>query len=249
MLNRVAGEGRIVDNLDRVRVLSFDCYGTLIDWESGILSGLEKLATNSSVGLSADQVLEAHAFHESSQQSQTPYLPYSDLLAIVYRRLAEDWDVKVKWRECREYGRSVGNWPAFGDSTVSLRRLQEKYQLVILSNVDNDSFELSRRQLGVEFSAVYTAQDIGSYKPSKRNFHYMLEKLARRGISQNRILHVAESLFHDHVPASQLGLRNCWINRRCGEDGFGAARRPKNMPCVEARFSSLEEFTNSILGE
>ncbi len=238
-----------MDKLDAIRVLSFDCYGTLIDWENGILSGLAKLADNATVELRAEQVLEAHAFHESSQQAQTPFMPYSDLLAIVYRRLAEEWHVKIEWKDCLNYGQSVKYWPAFDDSARSLRRLQEKFRLVVLSNVDNVSFEYSRKLLGVDFHAVYTAQDIGSYKPCTKNFQYMLERLARQGISQRQVLHVAESLFHDHVPANQLGLRNCWIHRRSEKAGFGAARNPESMPCVEARFRTLEEFASSILGE
>ena len=234
-------------NLDETKILTFDCYGTLIDWESGMLSGLQPLVRQAAVSLADDQVLEAHAFHESSQQRQTPYMRYSDLLAIVHRRLAEEWGVRTTWEDCVEYGRSVRQWPAFSDSVSTLRRLRKRFSLAILSNVDNVSFEHSRQRLGAEFDYVYTAEDIGSYKPKLRNFHYMLEKMARRGIAQRQILHVAESLFHDHAPANEVGLRNCWINRRSGQDGFGAAGRPESMPCIEFRFNSLESFADAAL--
>ncbi len=168
------------------KVLTFDCYGTLIDWERGIIAALERLTRKAGHGLARDGILEAHARHESVQQRYTPALRYSELLAVVYKRLAEEWGVAPRWGECLAYGRSVKDWPAFADSAAALRYLKKHYKLVILSNVDNLSFAHSARKLKVEFDAVFTAEDIGSYKPNPRNFEYMLEKLAGFGIAKDR---------------------------------------------------------------
>ena len=159
------------------KALSFDCYGTLIDWETGMIEGLKNLTSRVERDLSRDDILEAHARHESSQQSWTPAMRYRDLLPIVYKRLAEEWGVSFTSQECSAYGRSVENWPAFKDSAEALEYLKKHYKLVILSNVDNESFKGSNNRLQVEFDAIYTAEDVGSYKPSDRNFDYMLEKL------------------------------------------------------------------------
>ena len=232
-------------DFDAYRVLTFDCYGTLVDWESGIGRALAPLISRAGREVGPDEVLEAHGFHESAQQALTPTKPYRLLLATVYRRLAEDWGVPVGWDECLRYGNSVGDWPAFADSREALRKLKSRYRLVILSNVDNASFALSSERLGIEFDAVFTAEDIGSYKPDPANFSYMLDQLARRGFARSEILHVAESLFHDHVPANRFGLDNCRIHRRRGKQGLGATRSPGEMPRFKATFGSLGEFADA----
>jgi 2-haloacid dehalogenase/putative hydrolase of the HAD superfamily len=232
-------------NLKDFSTLTFDCYGTLIDWETGMVEALEPLTKRASRPLSRDEILEAHARHESSQQSWTPAKRYCDLLAVVYKRLADEWGVSVTWDECVAYGNSVGNWPAFPDTVEALRYLKQHYKLVILSNVDNASFALSNKRLGVTFDAIYTAEDIGSYKPSLRNFEYMLEKLKTLGVEKNQILHTAESLFHDHLPANQMGLTSCWIHRRHATGGFGATMKPESMPTTQFRFTSLAEMVEA----
>jgi 2-haloalkanoic acid dehalogenase type II len=224
------------------KALTFDCYGTLIDWESGMIEGLKPLTERVGRSLSRNAILEAHARHESSQQKWTPAKRYRDLLPIVYKRLAEEWGVIVTQEECTAYGQSVKNWPAFEDSAEALRYLKQHYKLAILSNVDNESFSFSNRKLGVDFDAIYTAEDIGSYKPSDRNFEYMLEKLRTIGIGKEQILHTAESLFHDHVPANRLGFVSCWIHRRHADEGFGATIQPGDMPKVSFRFDSMAEL-------
>jgi 2-haloacid dehalogenase len=227
------------------KVLTFDCYGTLIDWESGLFDALRPLVAKVGRPLSRNEILEAHARHESAQQLTTPAKIYSQLLAVVYKRLAEDWGVAVGWDECVDYGRSVGDWPAFSDTVAALRYLKQHYKLVILSNVDNDSFSFSNRKLGVAFDAVFTAEDIGSYKPSPRNFEYMLEKLSARGIAKTDILHTAESLFHDHAPANDFGLASCWIHRRHEQGGFGATMNPGKTPHTDFRFTSMAELADA----
>lgn len=225
--------------------LTFDCYGTLIDWEQGMLAGLEPLTSRLTDSMPADKILEAHARHESEQQRTTPELNYRNILANVYQRLADEWSVVVTPAECGIYGESVKHWPAFEDSRESLAYLGKHYKLVILSNVDNASFAESQKKLGVEFDAIYTAEDIGSYKPASRNFDYMLEKLKGLGVSADQILHTAESLFHDHQPANQQKLANCWIYRRHDKEGFGATRDPGSMPSFDFRFNSMQELAKA----
>ena len=231
--------------LDDFKVLTFDCYGTLIDWETGIFTGLRPLLDRAERSLTRDDVLEAHAFHEAATQAQTPAKRYPELLAVVYKRLAEEWGVSVGWHECLAYGDSVAAWPAFADAAASLRYLKKHFKLVILSNVDNTSFLASQQKLGVEFDAVYTAEDIGSYKPSERNFAYMIDNLARMGHPKAEILHTAESLFHDHAPANRHGLASCWIHRRHGQTGFGATMNPGRTPCYDFRFTSMADLVRA----
>jgi 2-haloalkanoic acid dehalogenase type II len=225
------------------KVLTFDCYGTLIDWETGMIEALRPLTGKIDRPLARDEILQAHAFHEATQQRQTPTKLYRDLLSIVFKRLAEQWGAHVTHEECVAYGRSVGDWPAFEDSAAALQYLKRFYKLVILSNVDNESFERSNRRLQVEFDAVITAEDAGSYKPDPRNFEYMLERLGAglRGVKLGKqdILHTAESLFHDHKPANGFGLASCWIYRRHEQQGFGATMDPGARPRIDFQFTSM----------
>ena len=207
-----------------------------------MFEALGPLIARVSPGLSRDRVLEAHARHESAQQLATPAMVYSDLLAVVYKRLAEEWRVPAPWAECLAYGASIKDWPAFPDSAEALAYLKKHYRLCILSNVDNASFAHSNRRLQVEFDAVYTAEDIGSYKPSSRNFDYMLEKLKGLGLGRQDILHTAESLFHDHVPANTHGLASCWIHRRHDKQGFGATMNPGAIPRHDFKFNSMADL-------
>ena len=218
------------------KALTFDCYGTLIDWESGMIAALEPLTGRVAPALGRDAILEAHARQELRQQRYTPTMRYSDLLGVVYKRLAEEWDVPVDPEECAAYGRSIRDWPAFPDSAEALGYLKQHHKLIILSNVDNASFAFSRARLGVVFDAVYTAEDIGSYKPSARNFEYMLDHLVDFDIARTEVLHTAESLFHDHVPAKAQHLSTCWIYRRHAQDGFGATMDPGTRPSTDFRF-------------
>ena len=204
------------------KVLTFDCYGTLIDWESGIHAALQPLLAKGAAPLPREGVLEAFARHESAQQAETPGMLYSELLAEVHRRLAAELDLPASVDEHRRFGASVPDWPAFADSAASLQYLKAHYQLVILSNVDRESFKGSNERLSVVFDAIYTAQDVGSYKPDLANFDFLLGHLAARGVERGSILHTAQSLFHDHVPAKQRHLASAWIDRRHDRDGWGA---------------------------
>src|SRR5262249_41017900 len=155
----------------------------------------------------------------------TPSMLYRDLLAEVYRRLAKHWGLRITEIEAQAFGRSIGQWPAFGDSPAALRYLKQHYRLVILSNVDRESFKFSQVQLGVEFDAIYTAEEIGSYKPDPRNFDFLIDKLSQQGFAKSDILHVAQSLYHDHVPANRINLASAWIER-----SQHATKRVEPMP-------------------
>lgn len=232
-------------HLTDFKALTFDVYGTLIDWESGMVAALQPLASRANRPLSRNDILEAHAWHESETQRQTPAKVYSQLLAVVYKRLAEEWGIAVNWEDCLTYGRSVQDWPAFPDSADALEYLKQHYKLVVLSNVDNASFAYSRAKLKTPFDAAYTAEDIGSYKPDPRNFEYMLDNLERLGIAKHQILHTAESMFHDHSPANRFGISNCWIYRRHAEEGFGATRNPGEMPRYDMAFDSMSDLVDA----
>lgn len=231
--------------LNEYRALSFDCYGTLIDWETGMIEGLEGLIARVPRELSRNEILQAHARHESAQQKQTPGKLYRDVLPIVYKRLAEEWGVPVTIDQCEEYGLSVRDWPAFPDSPGALQYLKKYYKLIILSNVDNRTFSFSHEKLEVEFDAIYTAEDIGAYKPDDRNFEYMLDHIGDIGIAKNELLHTAESMFHDHKPANRHGLASCWIYRRHAQEGFGATMHPGDMPKFDFRFNSMADVAKA----
>ena len=226
------------------RVLTFDCYGTLIDWESGIYAALAPLLRKAPVPMPRDEALELFARHESAQEAETPAMIYSELLAAVHRRLAASLGLPATEDEHRRFGASVPDWPAFADSASSLQYLKKHYQLVILSNVDRESFKGSNKRLAVEFDAIYTAQDIGSYKPDRANFNFMLEHLAARGVSPGAILHTAQSLFHDHAPAKQVGLASAWIDRRHDQSGWGATMPPPEAS-YDFRFTGMADMVKA----
>ena len=220
-------------------VLTFDCYGTLIDWESGIVQALQPWLERAGAGASREQILAAFAQAEAPQQAATPGLLYPELLSRVHGAIAAHFGVAPDPGAAQAFGASIEDWPAFPDSAGALADLKRDYRLVILSNVDRASFAHSQRKLGVAFDAVYTAQDIGSYKPDPRNFEYLLARLAEQGIAREQILHTAESLYHDHVPAKRFGLATCWIHRRAGQAGHGATHRPDTEVHPDFRFPTL----------
>jgi 2-haloacid dehalogenase len=216
-------------------VLTFDCYGTLIDWETGMIDAYRGLVARSGKSLTRDQILEMHGRYEADQEAKTPAMPYSELLGVVHSRVALEWGVETTAEENTKFASSVPDWPAFADSAAALKYLKKYFKLVILSNVDRESFKGSNMRLQVEFDHIFTAQDIGSYKPSQRNFDYMIAKLAAEGIRKHEILHTAESLFHDHLPANKAGLASAWIYRRHAQQGFGATQPPRIMPHFAGR--------------
>lgn len=229
------------------RVLTFDCYGTLIDWESGLFAALQPLLTRARIDLPRDAVLAAFAEHESSQEAATPGLRYAALLSAVHDQLARRWGVAPIAAESHSFGASVRDWPAFDDTAAALRILRRHYRLAVLSNVDHASFAGSLPRLGVRFDAVFTAEDIGSYKPDPRNFAYLIQRLAAMGFARRDILHTAQSLFHDHAPANQAGLASAWIDRRQNAAGWGATAAPPEGVHYDFRFGSLMAMAQEVL--
>jgi len=229
--------------LSDFQALTFDCYGTLVDWESGLLAALQGLITCSPRRRAREEVLSDYAAHEQEQQHFSPTMKYSQLLGVVYKRLSENWGAPAPWEECATFAASLKTWEPFPNTVAALKYLKSHYKLYILSNVDNESFSYTARRLGVRFDGIMTAEDIGSYKPSLRNFEYMLSRLQSQGIEKNRVLHVAQSLVHDHIPAKELGLASCWINRQHGQ--IGAVGEVASRARYDFTFASMGDFAEA----
>lgn len=229
-------------SLTEFNILSFDCYGTLIDWETGIWDALQPLLARNRGGVSRAQALAGFGTLEDRIERESPTLPYPQVLAAVHSALAQEHGLRTTPALDRAFGRSVGGWPAFADTAEALRCLHGRYRLVILSNVDRRSFAASNRKLGVRFDAIYTAEDIGSYKPAAANFEYLIRKIGEDlGCGRDDLLHVAQSLYHDHVPARAHGLANAWIDRQqlsCG-GAWGATASVVEQPPVDFQFASM----------
>jgi 2-haloalkanoic acid dehalogenase type II len=239
--------------LSDYRVLTFDCYGTLIDWESGIWDAFQPLFMfNQCAEITRDKALMAYAKLESQQEAETPAMVYSDILLHVHQQFAAQFGLQTTGELDAAFGNSLPHWPAFPDTADALRFLKTKFKLVIVSNVSRAGFAASNRKLGVEFDAIYTAQDIGSYKPAPANFDYLLSHLAADlGLQKGDILHTAQSLFHDHVPAKRVGLANVWIDRqRLGESGkWGATAEVKERPLIDFHFFSMAAMAQAVAQE
>jgi 2-haloacid dehalogenase len=229
--------------------LSFDCYGTLIDWESGLAAVLSPWARARGAQLDDETLLAAYSTHEARAEAEHPGESYPDILARSLRELGRQFDTEVTDDDAARLAGSVPDWPAFPDSPAALAALNMRYQLIILSNVDRDSFAASNQRLGVTFASVLTAQDIGSYKPSARNFAALLAEAARLGVGEGRLLHVAQSLFHDHVPAKQAGLHTVWINRRHDRPGWGATPAPPAHIHPDWEFPSLQALADAVAAD
>jgi 2-haloacid dehalogenase len=222
--------------------LTFDCYGTLIDWEQGLLNELAPWIAGHGLTISDDEILQTFASLEPKHQAQTPDKPYPKVLQAVYLDLAAHWRIPANDEEALVFSNSIGRWPAFADTAPSLQYLKHHYRLVILSNVDRASFAESNKKLGVSFDRIITAQDVGSYKPDPRNFARLITALDEMGVSKSRILHTAQSLYHDIVPAKTAGLATVWLNRRRGRRGGGATATPSQSVSPDLEVASLTEF-------
>ncbi len=234
----------------RVEALSFDCYGTLIDWESGISAALEPWARASGLHHLGDQLIETFARFETVLQQENPAWLYQQVLYETLRKMCQHYEVPFSAAAGADFGASVGRWPAFADSAEALRRLKEKFKLIILSNIDRGSFFLSNARLGVEFDLIITAQEVGAYKPDQRGFLLLFERLGDLGVPREGLLHVAQSLYHDHEPAAALELPSVWIDRRHDRAGFGATPAPQSGAFEQPRrFPSMQEFADTILEE
>lgn len=216
-------------NFERFQALTFDCYGTLIDWETGILWTLRPWAVRAGLQLSDEELLGAYGEEESRLEGARPGALYPEILAGVLEALGARFGAKVGSDEARAFARSIRDWPPFPDSPAALAALKARFKLAILSNVDRESFRSSNARLGVDFDLVVTAEDVGSYKPDPAHFHEAFRRLGTMGVARERILHVAQSLYHDIAPAGALGLATVWVNRR-GDKAGGIVPSTKARP-------------------
>jgi 2-haloalkanoic acid dehalogenase type II len=232
-----------------VKALSFDIYGTLVDWESGIYNA----ARSSTIGdylPSRTETLNGIDEHDVKVQAQNPTMLQSEVIAEGFRRFVQDLglvaDGKVTQADvdqaAKEYGAKIGEYPAFEDTVAAIQSLGKRFKLIPLSNVDRSSFSqtLAGPLKSCHFDAIYTAQDIGSYKPDLRNFHYLLEHVeVDFGVRKEELVHVAQSLFHDHRPAKEVGIQSVWVDRkgvigekahgRGGEEEYGYRLRVESL--------------------
>lgn len=214
--------------------LTFDCYGTLIDWETGIEDAVRAVLAPRGVEPDRERLLESYARHEAAAEEGS-YLRYRDVLGRALVGVCGDLGFAPTAEEVRAFSGSVGAWPAFPDSPAALARLKARFRLGVITNCDDDLFALSNRRLGVKFDWIVTAQQVGSYKPNPRSFEVALATIP---IPRERILHVAQSLFHDHVPAKRLGLATVWVDRRHDRPGSGAT-----PPAVAAPDLTVPDMT------
>ena len=237
-------------NYDNYDALSFDCYGTLIDWESGIWRAFQPLLVeNPHLQIDQNQLLTDFAAFENEIQSNHPGMPYPEVLKSIHNRFALRHDLVTNEELDKSFGTSVGEWPAFPDSIGALADLKKRYKLAILSNVDDAGFAASNAHLAIEFDAIYTAEKIGSYMPDTRNFEFLFAQLlVEQGIPRERILHVAQSLYHDIQPAKILGMDCVWIDRQGLSTGgnWGATSVISELPEVDAVFADLAWFAQAV---
>ncbi|KAK1700587.1 haloacid dehalogenase [Colletotrichum godetiae] len=233
-------------NLKDFRVLAFDVYGTLIDWETGALTALQPLLeANNRTDFTRKHLLDIYHECEAAQQAQTPDLPYAQLLTTIHPQIAAKLGLSSlpSAEASKAFGDSVGSWPAFPDTVDALRRLGKYYKLVVLSNVDRGSFALSNAgpMAGVPFDLVVTAQDVGSYKPDQRNFTYMLREVKDKfGVEKEQVLQTAQSQFHDHHPAKEAGMKSSWIVRP------GAVMGNRDREVFDWKFDTLGEMADAL---
>lgn len=229
----------------RFAAITFDCYGTLIDWETGILNALKPLFARHGLLFTDDALLELFARHEAALETEE-YISYRDILRQTVQAMAEEEGITLAPGAEDTLPDSLGDWPAFPDTVESLKALGQKYRLAILSNVDDDLFLLSaERHLGgiAQFDPVITAQQVQSYKPAPPHFIAALERLK---LEPEQILHVAQSRYHDILPARTLGMVTVWVNRRAGRPGTGATAPAVANPDMEV--PDLESLVEALLG-
>jgi len=231
-----------------VDVLSFDCYGTLIDWETGILEALRSWRERAGIA-NVEVVLGAFGEAESENEALSPSAPYPEILSRCLVDLGEHFGTPPTPEEVTAFGSSVPAWPAFPDSADALAHLAEHVALVVVSNVDAGSFAASEQQLGAPFRHRILASDVGDYKPADAHFDALFAYLEAERIPRSRLVHVAQSLFHDHVPAARHGIRSVWIDRRGDRDGPGATAATSMPVRPVATYASMADFTEAFVAD
>jgi len=226
--------------------LTFDCYGTLIDWEAGILAALRTVLPAAKGDGGDDEALLVEYANAEATLEAGPYRRYREIAGEAMTAVARAHGADPTPDDVARLGGSVADWPAFPDSHDALTRLKSRFRLGVLTNCDDDLFAASNERLGVTFDWVVTAQQVGSYKPDERNFAALIERLGADRVRPGRILHVAQSLFHDHEPAQRLGFRSVWIDRR--QDRAGAGATPPAAALPDASFPSMAAFAAAAAG-
>jgi 2-haloacid dehalogenase len=222
----------------RYEILTFDCYGTLIDWEAGILAALHRILT--AHGKTLDDATLVQLYGDFEQRAeQGKFRPYKQVLASVVERLGEELAFTPTPDQARSLAGSLPSWQPWPDTVGALRQLQARFRLAILSNVDDDLFRGTRPQLEVEFDEVITAEQAQAYKPSLKLFELALRRIKAPA---HRVLHVGQSVYHDVVPAQTLGLATVWVNRPSARPGVGAVKPANATADLEVR--SLRELAN-----
>jgi 2-haloacid dehalogenase len=216
-------------NFDQFELLTFDCYGTLIDWESGIFSALRPLLTAHGKSISDVELLALYGELEANAESG-PYRSYREVLESVARGFGERLNFSPNDQQVRALADSIPDWQPWPDTVAALTQLGKRYKLAIISNIDDDLFATSRAKLGVAFDHVITAQQARCYKPGRAIFRLALERIA---LDLNRILHVGQSIYHDVLPARSFGLATVWVNRPSPRAGIGAVKPAQGRPDLE----------------
>ena len=216
-------------DFSRFRTISFDCYGTLIDWESGILPALRAVLARHGRTLADAAILELYGEFEAEAEGG-PYQKYRDVLQSVVRAYGKRLGFDPSPTDIRVLDESVPAWPPFPDTVAALRQLKKRYKLAVISNIDDDLFAETRKHLGVDFDAVITAEQARSYKPSINNFNLALRALA---LPAEHLLHAGQSIYHDVIPAQALGISMVWVNRKSARPGVGAVRAAAGKPDLE----------------
>jgi 2-haloacid dehalogenase len=230
-------------SFESIRMITFDCYGTLIDWESGMLVALRPVLSRVGHSVSDLQILQLYGEIEADLEAG-PYLPYRQILAKTVRGIGSRLGVDVSDEEGWAFAESLAQWKPFTDTVPALQSLAKRFRLGIVSNVDDDLFAETRKKLApVEFDVVVTAQQMQSYKPAQRNFE---EAIRRSGLRKEQILHAGQSLYHDIAPANTLGIRNVWVNRPSIRPGSGAAKPGTATPTYQVR--TLAELSSLLSG-
>jgi len=216
-------------DLSTFKLLTFDCYGTMIDWETGILSALRQVLAAHNKSIPGSALLELYSELELKAE-QGEYLRYRDVLQSVVSGFGECLGFSPTAAEVRSLPESLATWQPFPDTVEALRKLKSRYQIAVMSNVDDDLFAFTAPKLGIAFDHVITAQQAGCYKPCMGIF-----KLAesRIGVSRQQWLHIGQSIYHDVVPAQSLGIATVWVNRPSPRPGAGAAKAASGNPRLE----------------
>jgi len=225
-----------------VRLITFDCYGTLIDWETGMLGQLRPLFSRKGCAIDDGELLRHYGEVEAELEAG-PYLPYRQVLSLTVQEMGRRCQAAISAEDGALFAESLTGWEPFADTVAGLQALARRFRLGIISNVDDDLFAVTRNKLGVSFDVVVTAQQVESYKPSHKNFQ---EALRRSGLKKEELLHAGQSVYHDIIPANQLGIRNVWVNRPSIRPGAGAAKPATGQPTAEVK--SLAALVEMVVG-